>query len=233
MTIKLFIITIYAFISIVPMYAMENVLTIFSQKTDYQSLSNNDIVQLKIPKEPLDKICAYCSHYTRCALQVTCKQFLHSASLNNFDQLIIHNVFTIGNDEEKQAFFKALIKTNNPKFISPCINHAKKEAKDYYMRNVIYEFDPVHHTEQEYLQKRYLTPLLKEAISQNNSTMIDRLAEEDIDQKMIEKYYGDKYTCWLCLSCSPCICLLCIICCPCLCLLGGGGGGGSSEYSNH
>ena len=185
-------------------------LAIYSDKPFYKSLSNDSIVQLKLPKDTHDlfnKISAYCLHTTRCVLQLTCKQFYYSASLNNLDNLVLHN-FIIGDEKEKAAFFKALIKTSNPKLITPLLQHAKKEAGSYNFENAIQKIDLDDYTQKEYIQNSYLNPLLKEALEQENSIMIDRLKQENINTDIIDDHNNQLTTLE--------VCLLFLFCCPCL-----------------
>jgi len=170
-------------------------------KFSYESLFDRD-VQLKLPEnrpDAFDKVSAYCTHTSRCNLQLTCKQFYCAASINNLHKLVTHD-FVIGDYQEKAAFFKALIKTNNPDLVKPFVYHANQQAKEY-----VYQFaqfahlSSLTHSPTEYIQKFYLNPLLKEAIKQDNEIMIKRLALENVDKEKIKKYYDHKCTLWKCL----------------------------------
>jgi hypothetical protein len=160
---------------------------LLSNQRYYQALSKKEHpykIQV-LPDTIWDRIIAYSSRPTRKNLKETCSQLAYLTSINRLDRLIIHD-FCIGNEKEKNAFFKTLIKTSNPDLVKPFLYFAKKEAEDYYLRNAIHEFDPAYHTEQQYLQEQYITPFLTEATEQNCVIMIDKLEVENVDR---ETYY--------------------------------------------
>lgn len=199
-------------------YAME--LVDISQKPSYKLLLNNlnnkDLL-LNLPKntnDAYDKIAAYCSHTGRCILQLTCKHFYQAASINNLDKLVKHN-FNIGDKKEKNAFFKALIQSNNPLLITSLLQHAQKEAQHYKLENLTNELCP-NYTEEEYILHFYLQPLLIESISQNNSIMTSKLKEgfENNTFNAYSNIFGLPTTTEKCLLYPFFFCLVC----PCLCL---------------
>jgi len=159
----------------------------------YTKLESNKQIPLK--DELLSRIFAVCSHNTRCAIELTCKQFYNTASIHQLNKLVIYN-FVIGDDKEKVAFFKALIKTSNPKLITSLLHHAKKEAESYDFIQpdvVCINLESPESTQKNYIQDRYFNPLVKEALKQENMFMIERLESEKFDTTLIKKYKSEKH----------------------------------------
>ena len=170
----------------------------FKQVINYfskQPLVYNPVInkQLDLPEDIFDKIIANTSHKGCCALQLTCKQLYHLASLNRLKNFLLHD-FTIGDKKEKELLFKNLIKKNNPTLITPLLNHAQKEAQSLAQDTICIELNiEKKKKEKQYIQSSYLNTLLEEAIKQEHSQMINVLSkEENIDTNMITQYFREK-----------------------------------------
>lgn len=157
-----------------------------SKQSDNQQLTNYEL-QLNIPDDALDRIIASCPYRTRCYLQQTCKQLYHLAAINRLDKLIVHD-FNIGDVKEQKAFFKGIIKNNNPEYIPMILNFAQKDAELQSMvlennGNVIISLD----THKEFVQQHYLNPLTVEATKQKNKIMINALIENGADGIIVDE----------------------------------------------
>jgi hypothetical protein len=173
---------------------------LFSHQPNYEALPTYEL-QLKLPNDVLDKIIAYSSHNTRRQLKETCKQLSVLTSISRLNNFIAHD-FNIGNEQEKEAFFTALIKTSNPDLITTIMRYAKQEAELY---NFILEDAVCIDLEstavtQQYIQEYYLDPLLEKALKRDNTIMIERLEKEVNDHETIEIHKKKKqnYICAVC-----------------------------------
>ena len=172
-------------------YTMEysTTLAIFSEKPHYESQSPT-YDKLHLSDDVLDKIIAYCSHKTRGYLRETCKRFYILTSINRLNKLVIHN-FNIGEEKEKLAFFKAFIKTNKPHLIPTILDHAQREAiqKSYNDKHIMLELSDVTQKQKDYVQTSYKTPLLEEALKQDNDTIINILTQDEPDNAIVKEYH--------------------------------------------
>lgn len=178
---------------------------LLSHKAHNQSLIHYN-PQLALPNDAIDKIIAQISPQDRANLKETCKQLSVLTSVDRINKFVIHN-FNIGDDKDKSTLFTAIIKTNNPQLIAAILDHAQKETT---LQNVVPDnavcinFDK-NESQKKYIEEHYLTPLLKEAIEQDNTIMIELLNTKINNTTIIDKYKQDKRACKIVIIAVPCI----------------------------
>lgn len=179
-------------------YAMNELseLNIFHKKTNYLSFPTYER-QINLPNDILDKIIAPYSYSTRCQLRRVCKQFYCLNHINRLDKFMIHHL-SLGDYEERSAFFKDIIKSNNPDLIPFVLSFAQKNAEKFHPTkndNTIITFDKtIPDNDQEiFIQQYFIKPLLKEGARQNNKIMISAIIEQGGDPEVVTIYRYNFY----------------------------------------
>jgi len=144
------------------------------KKTTYTPDNNCPLLQL--PNEVLDIIIFSNNPQTIGGLKNSCKRLAKLASLLRVDDQSIRQ-FIIPDRQTRIAFFKNIVKTNNPEYIKKIVEYGKKEAhshREELENSTIITLD-TSAIEKHYLNQNYLQLLLRYAIKQNKYHSVSTL----------------------------------------------------------